>query len=88
MAETLQYTDNGDGTVTLDNSPVPTEVTIGRILWTQMVDGELPWATVTQDESSRQHLAITATNVTATFDWEATLPGRTTLLSVATWVEV
>jgi len=85
MAEPLDYTDNGDGTVTLNNDPVPDEVTIGRVAWEQMVEGEFAWAVVTQDEDNTQHLAITAMNATATFDWEATLPGRTTLLSVSSW---
>jgi len=85
MAEPLDYTDNGDGTVMLNNAPVPDEITIGRVAWEQMVDGEFAWAVVTQDEDNTQHLAITATNATATFDWEATLPGRTTLLSVSSW---
>ena len=85
MADPLDYTDNGDGTVTLNNDPVPDEVTIGRVAWEQMVDGEFAWAVVTQDEDNTQHLAITATNAAATFDWEATLPGRTTLLSVSSW---
>lgn len=85
MAEPLDYTDNGDCTVTLNNDPAPDEVTIGRVPWEQMVDGAFPWAVVTQDEDNTQHLTVTATNVTATFDWLDTLPGRVTLLQTTSW---
>lgn len=86
MADELQYTDNGDGTVTLTNDPVPDQVTIARTPWEQMVIGNYPWAVVTQGEDNIQHLTVTATNVTATFDWLDTLhPGRITLLQTTSW---
>lgn len=84
--EPLDYTDNGDGTATLNNDPAPAEVTIARAPWQQMVNGDLPWAVVTQDEDNTQHLTVTATNITATFDRLDTLPGRVTLLQTTSWV--
>jgi len=85
MADPLDYTDNGDGTVTLNNDPAPDQVTIPRVPWEHMVLGDFAWATVTRDEDGTQHLAITATNVTATFDRLETLPGRVTLLQTVSW---
>lgn len=85
MADELQYTDNGDGTITLNNDPAPEQIRIGRVLWEHMVDGELPWAVVTQDEDNTQHLTVTATNVTATFDWLDTLSGKVTLMQTVSW---
>ena len=85
MADELQYTDNGDGTITLLNDPAPEQIQIGRLLWEQMVTATLPWAVVTQDPDNTQHLTVTATNATATFDWLETLPGRITLMQTVTW---
>ena len=86
MTDELQYTDNGDGTITLLNDPAPEQIQVTRVPWEQMVLGNYPWAVVTQDEDNTQHLAVTATNVSATFDRVGTLPGRTTLLQTTSWV--
>jgi hypothetical protein len=92
----LDYTDNGDGTATLNNDPAPTEITIDRVPWQNMVTGVYPWATVTEEPSDPQDpnsqpvqiLAIEATNVTASFRWLGTLPGRITYMSVTSWESV
>jgi len=88
MADELDFTDHGDGIVTLNNDPAPDQVTIQRVPWQDMVNGALAWATVTQDEDNTQHLAITATNISATFDRLDTLPGRVTLLQTVSWTAV
>lgn len=86
MADQLDYTDNGNGTITLNNDPAPTEIQVNRVPWEQMVNGVFPWAVVTQDQNtSLQHLVITATNVTAEFTWIATGPGRSTILQTDSW---
>lgn len=94
--EPLDYTDNGDDTVTLNNDPAPDDVTIPRVPWQDMVSGALPWATVTEEPENPedpeslpiQVLTITGTNVNAVFRWVTTLPGRTTLLHTSSWVTV
>lgn len=85
MAEQLQVTDEGNGEITLDNDPAPTEIVVGRTLWESMVLGQRSWATVTEDAAGTQHLSIEALNAAATFTWKATLPGRVTLLAVDSW---
>ena len=91
MPEPLQYTDNGDGTVTIDNPPVPESISIARVPWEQMVLGQLSWATVEEvpsedpeDENTVQVLHITAVNVTATFRRTGGA-GRTTYLDTVSW---
>lgn len=88
MSEPLLYTQLEDGTITIDNTPPPESITIDRLTWTAMVTGELAWATVTQDPDNTQHLALATSNVTATFDWLDTLPGRVTLMQTSSWVAV
>lgn len=86
MPDALVITDLGGGAITLDNDPAPAEIQIGRVMWEQMVNGALPWAVVTQDQNtSLQHLVITADNVTAEFTWVDTGPGRSTILSTDSW---
>lgn len=91
MADELSYTDNGDGTVTLNNDPAPAEIAVGRILWEQMVRGELTWATVTEEPSSDpenpnpvQVLTVSATNVAAVFRWNDSR-ARVTYLNTISW---
>lgn len=93
MAELLLYTDNGDGTASLDNDPVPDAIIVARVPWTQMVEGELPWATVTDVPNPDpdiadpiQILTIEATNADAVFRWTATGPGHSTFLDTVSWV--
>lgn len=92
MPEPLLYTDLGDGTVTIDNPPVPEQISVGRVLWEQMVRGQLSWASVTEEPSSDpgnpnpvQVLTVTASNVTAVFRWADTR-ARVTYLDTASWV--
>lgn len=86
--EPLAFTLLEDGSVTIDNSPAPDSISIGRVLWESMVNGELAWATVTQDEDNTQHLALDTSNVTATFDRTGNGPGRSTILQTVTWSDV
>lgn len=91
--EPLDYTDNGDGTATLNNDPVPDAISIARVPWTQMVTGELPWAVVTEEPNPDpdtadpiQILTIDATNADAVFRRTGTGPGRSTFLDTVSWV--
>lgn len=91
--EPLDYTDNGDGTVTLNNSPTPDAISITRVPWENMVNGVYPWAVVTNvpnddptNPNADQWLAITATNASAEFRRTGTGPGRSTFLDTVTWV--
>jgi hypothetical protein len=91
MPDPLDYTDNGDGTVTINNPPIPESIAVGRVLWEQMVRGELTWATVENvpvegDPNPVQELHISAVNVTAVFRRTGNGPGRTTYLDTISWV--
>lgn len=90
--EPLDYTDNGDGTVTLNNSPAPEAISIARVPWQNMVNGVYSWAVVTEEQNPDpdgpvmvQLLALDAVNVSATFRWYNTGPGRSTFLETLTW---
>ncbi|MET9313838.1 hypothetical protein ABZX12_18655 [Kribbella sp. NPDC003505] len=85
MPDELIVTQLEDGTVTIDNDPPPESIVIGRVTWEQMVLGQLDWATVTEDQDHIQLLALNTANVTATFRWLETGPGRTTILETLTW---
>ena len=90
--EPLDYTDNGDTTVTLNNDPPPEAISIPRVPWENMVNGVYPWAVVTEvpnddpeNPNPDQFLTITATNASAEFRRTGNGPGRTTYLDTVTW---
>lgn len=95
MPDPLLYTQLEDGSVTIDNAPAPESIVIERVLWEQMVTGELDWAVVSEVPSEDpqfpqpiQVLTITASNVTATFKWLATGPGKSTVLDTTSWSNI
>lgn len=87
MADALIITDAGAGQVTLDNDPAPTQVEIERTVWESMVNGELTWATVTEDGDGVQLLEADTLNVSASFKWAGRTSARDAIMDVTAWTE-